>query len=99
MIQYPGATRDMNKAVIGETVADSGGVHFINKYGQIQEIDRHVPSALLKNLLKQCARKKWSETSSNHLLTEFDGYDQKYDLAIATVELISMNYVGRMLCE
>ena len=77
MIQYPGSARDFSKYLMGETVAESGGVRFFKKFEKIQHVDTHFPSALPKNVVKSFARKKWSETSSNHLLTEFDGDDQK----------------------
>ena len=98
IIQYPGAARDLDKAVMGKKVAESGGVHFFNKYEEIQHIDTHGPPELLKNVVKECSRKKLSETSGNHLLTAFNGDDQKPDLSIATVELSSMTDVGSMLC-
>ena len=99
IIQYPGAESDLAKAVMGETVAECEGVRFFTKYEQIQNIETHGPSALLKSMVKECDGKKWSETSSNHLLTAFDGYDQKYDLAMAMVDLNSMTDVGIMFCE
>ena len=52
MIQYPGAARDLTKAVMGETVAESGGVRFFKNYEKIQQIDTHGPSVLLKNVVK-----------------------------------------------
>ena len=52
IIQYPGAARDLDKAVMGKKVAESGGVHFFNKYEEIQHIDTHGPPELLKTWQK-----------------------------------------------
>ena len=86
VVQYKGHARDLAKEKFGTTVALSGSIRFYVHYEQIVQLVDYGIDNLCNDILEECIRKKWSETSSKNLKEEFFEASNKAELGMAILE-------------